>query len=56
MTINGDRVQLRAQVAVIVFVLAWMVFYVGHCASVVATCRGHVMKNFVDWPVCVPSR
>lgn len=28
-------------------------FYTGYCAKLYVTCEGHVLKNSLDWPVCV---
>lgn len=34
-------------------VICYLVFFVGYCAHLYATCEGHVLKNSLDWPVCV---
>jgi hypothetical protein len=25
----------------------------GYCAHLMATCEGHVVRNALDWPVCI---
>lgn len=38
---------------VVMLVVAFLLFEVGYCAHLYATCEGHVLKNSLDWPVCV---
>ena len=34
-------------------VVAFLLFYLGSCGHTFATCKGHVLNNAFDWPVCV---
>lgn len=37
----------------VLLIVALALLPIGRCTYLMATCDGHVVRNFMDWPVCV---
>lgn len=43
----------QGEYLVLTLMAVFVLFAVGSCVKTVVTCDGHVLRNWLNWPVCV---